>query len=103
MIARVWRGWTKPENADAYEKLLREVVYPGLERINGYQGGYILRQDGKDETEFVTVNLFASLDAVKAFAGAEYDTPVFESEARRLLSKVEPIARHYEVKKAPGL
>jgi heme-degrading monooxygenase HmoA len=102
MIARVWRGWTKPENANAYEKLLRQVVYPGLQKINGYQGGYILRQDGKEETEFVTVNLFASLDAVKAFAGADYETPVFEPEARRLLSKVEPIARHYEVKKAPG-
>ncbi len=103
MIARVWRGWTKIENADAYEKLLREVVYPGLQRINGYHSGYIFRQDNKDESEFVTVNLFESLDAVKAFAGPDYDTPVFEPEARRLLSKVEPIARHYEVKKAPGL
>ncbi len=103
MIARVWRGWTKAENADAYENLLKEVVYPGLQRINGYHGGYIFRQDSKDETEFVTVNLFESLDAVKAFAGPEYATPVFEPEARRLLSKVEPLARHYEVKKAPGL
>ncbi len=103
MIARVWRGWAKIENADAYEKLLREVVYPGLEKIQGYRGGYIFRQDGKDESEFVTVNLFESLDAVKAFAGPEYDKPVFEPEARRLLSKVEPVARHYEVKKAPAL
>jgi hypothetical protein len=101
MIARVWRGWTTPENADAYEKLLREVVYPGLQKISGYHGGYILRQDGKEETEFVTVNLFESLDAVRAFAGPDYDVPVFEPEARRLLSRVEPIARHYDVKKAP--
>jgi len=103
MIARVWKGWTKAENADAYEKLLREVVYPGLQKIDGYRGGYILRQDGKDETEFVTVNLFESLEAVKAFAGPEYETPVFEPEARRLLSRVEPIARHYDVRKAPQL
>ena len=101
MIARVWRGWTKAEDADAYEHLLREVVYPGLEGIPGYQGGYILRQERGDETEFVTVNLFESLDAVKAFAGPEYELPVFEPEARRLLSKVEPIARHYNVKRAP--
>ena len=103
MIARVWKGWTSPERADAYEKLLREVVYPGLQSIPGYQGGYILRrsQDGKEETEFVTVNFFESLEAVKAFAGADYESPVFEPEARRLLSRVEPIARHYEVKKAP--
>jgi heme-degrading monooxygenase HmoA len=101
MIARVWKGWTKAENADAYEKLLRDVVYPGLQKINGYHGGYILRQDGKDETEFVIVNLFESLEAVKVFAGPEYEIPVFEPEARRLLSRVEPIARHYDVRKAP--
>ena len=101
MIARIWRGWTTAEHADAYEKLLRDVVYPGLQNIKGYQGGYIFRQDSKDETEFVAVNLFDSLDAVKAFAGPEYEVPVFEPEARRLLSRVEPIARHYDVKKAP--
>jgi antibiotic biosynthesis monooxygenase (ABM) superfamily enzyme len=101
MIARVWRGWTKLEHADGYEELLREVVYPGLLKISGYLGGYILRHDNNDEAEFVTVNLFESLDAVKAFAGPEYMTPVFEPEARGLLSKVEPIAKHYEVKKAP--
>jgi heme-degrading monooxygenase HmoA len=101
MIARVWRGWTTVEDADAYEKLLREKVYPELYKINGYKGGYILRKDSKDEIEFVTVNLFESLDAVKKFAGPEYETPVFEPEARRLLSKVEPIARHYDVKKSP--
>ena len=102
MIARVWRGWTKREDADAYELLLRNVVYPGLGSIAGYQGGYILRQEHGDETEFVTMNLFASLDAVKAFAGAEYEVPVFEPAARRLLSRVEPIARHYDVVHKPS-
>ena len=101
MIARVWKGWTKAEDAGAYEKLLREVVYPELQAIKGYHGGYILRHDSKDETEFVAVNFFESLDAVKAFAGPDYEVPVFEPEARRLLSKVEPIARHYDVRKAP--
>ena len=103
MIARVWRGWTKAEDANAYEKLLQDVVYPGLQAINGYVGGYILRDGSKDETEFVTVNLFESLEAVKAFAGPDYDVPVFEPEARRLLSKVEPVARHYDVRKAPQI
>ena len=103
MIARVWKGWTMNENADLYEKLLLEVVFPGLEEIDGYQGGYILRTDETDESEFIIVNLFTSLDAVKTFAGPEYENPVFEPEARRLLCKVEPIARHYEVKKAPPI
>ncbi len=101
MIARVWRGWTSIENADAYERLLRERVLPGLQRIDGYRGGYILRQEGTDEVEFVVMNLFESLEAVRAFAGPEYTVPVFEPEARQLLSKVEPVARHYEVKTTP--
>ena len=101
MVARVWRGWTKTENAESYEKLLQEVVYPRLETINGYVGGYILRSDTEDGTEFVTVNLFESLDAVKAFAGPDYNAAVFEPEARRLLSRIEPNARHYDVRKAP--
>jgi heme-degrading monooxygenase HmoA len=98
MIGRVWRGWTTNDNADAYEKLLDEKVIPGLKRIEGYDGGYVLRKDGKDETEFVVVNFFESLQAVQAFAGSDYTVPVFEPEARELLAKVEPIARHYDVK-----
>ena len=97
MIARLWRGWTSIEKADAYEKLLREQVLPGLQRIDGYRGGYILRQEGSDEVEFVVMNLFESLEAVRAFAGPDYSVPVFDPEARQLLSKVEPLARHYEV------
>src|SRR5260370_30138146 len=57
MIARVWRGWTLIENADAYERLLREQVLPSLKQIDGYRGGYILRQEGNDEVEFVVMNL----------------------------------------------
>lgn len=98
MIARMWRGWTKPRDADLYERLLNERVLPGLQSIAGYLGGYVFRQDGKDEVEFVVVNFFESLDAVRAFAGPDYTIPIFEPEARQLLSKVEPIARHYDVK-----
>ncbi len=98
MIARHWRGWTKTHNADAYETLLRDKVLPGLKDIAGYRGGYVLRSDGPEESEFVVVNLFDSLDAVRSFAGPDYTVAVFEPEARQLLSKVEPIATHYEVR-----
>jgi hypothetical protein len=57
MIARVWRGWTTPEYADAYEQLLQETVIPGLRQIAGHRGASILRQDGPDETEFVELSL----------------------------------------------
>ena len=98
MIARHWRGWTQVSDADAYEKLLTEKVLPGLTQVDGYKGGYILREDGPQESEFVVVNFFDSVEAVRRFAGPEYSIPVFEPEARRLLSRIEPVARHYEVR-----
>ena len=98
MIARHWRGWTKLEDADAYESLLAGRILPALRNIEGYVGGYILRSNGTDETEFVVINLFASLEAVRKFAGPDYETAVFEPEAKRLLSRFEPKAAHYDVR-----
>jgi heme-degrading monooxygenase HmoA len=98
MIARHWRGWTQPRNADKYEALLKDNVIPGLKQLEGYRGGYVLRADGPEECEFVVINFFDSLEAVKAFAGADYTVPVFEPEARVLLSRIENVARHYDVR-----
>jgi hypothetical protein len=98
MIARHWRGWTEVQDADTYENLLKQIVLPGLEGLAGYRGGYIFRNDGPREVEFVVVNLFDSLEAVKRFAGPDYTVPVFEPEARKLLCRVEPVAMHYQVR-----
>ena len=98
MIARHWRGWTRAGNADAYESLLKTRILPELMRIAGYRGGYILRSDATDEAEFVVVNFFDNIEAVRAFAGPNYATPVLDPEPRLLLSRVESIARHYEVR-----
>jgi heme-degrading monooxygenase HmoA len=98
MIARHWKGWTEIGNADAYETLLKTRVLPDLKRLAGYRGGYILRSEGTNEVEFVVVNFFESIAAIRSFAGDDYSTAVFEPEARLLLSRAEPIARHYEVR-----
>jgi hypothetical protein len=98
MIARHWRGWTQPQNAASYERLLKETVFASLKKLPGYRGGYLLREDGVDEVEFVVVNFFDSLEAVRRFAGPEYTVPVFEPEAKNLLTRIEPIARHYDVR-----
>jgi hypothetical protein len=100
MIARHWRGWTEIQNADAYEAFLKSKVLPGLKAIEGYRGGYLLRADGPHEVEFVVVNLFDSIEAVKRFAGPDYAVAVFEPEAKKLLARIEPLAVHYEVRAA---
>jgi heme-degrading monooxygenase HmoA len=96
MISRLWHGWTRPENADAYEELLRTKILPGIHQVAGYKGAYLLRRDGKDETEFVTLTFFESMEAVRAFAGEDYERAVVPPEARELLSRFEERSIHYE-------
>jgi hypothetical protein len=98
VIARHWRGWTEVQDADAYEDLLKNKVLPSLKDIEGYRGGYILRSDGQREIEFVVINFFDSLESVVRFAGPDYTVPVFEPEAKVLLRRIEPVAKHYEVR-----
>ena len=101
MIARMWHGWSKPENADAYEHLLRDEMFPSMRRIQGFEGAYLMRRVAGDEVEFVTVTLFASLDAVRRFAGNDYETAVLHPRAAGLLSRYDPKSVHYEIRITP--
>ena len=101
MIARTWHGWTTRENADAYEHLLRTEVLPGIHRVDGYRGAYLLRRDAGDEVEFVTITLFDSMDAVRAFAGDDFETAVILPEAERLLLRPDAKSVHFEIRLRP--
>jgi heme-degrading monooxygenase HmoA len=96
VIARIWHGWTTPENADAYEELLRSEVLPAIRRIDGARGSYVLRDPVEAEVEFVTITLWDSVDAVRAFAGDDYELAVVPPPARRLLTRFDERSRHYE-------
>ena len=96
MISRLWHGWTTREKADAYEELLRTKILPGIHRVDGYLGAYLLRRDAEDGVEFATLTLFESMDAVRAFAGEDYEVAVVPPEARKLLSKFDQTSKHYE-------
>jgi antibiotic biosynthesis monooxygenase (ABM) superfamily enzyme len=96
MITRLWRGWTAPANADAYERFLVTKVFPSLREIPGFRGADVLRRDEGSEVAFVTLTRFATLDDVVAFAGRDYEIPVLEPEARALLSRHDERAAHYE-------
>lgn len=101
MVARIWHGWTTPANADAYERLLREEVLPGIaaKGVAGYRGIRLLRRVvSGDEVEFLTIMLFDSLDAVRAFSGPDWEAAYVPEEARRVLKRFDPRAQHYELR-----
>jgi antibiotic biosynthesis monooxygenase (ABM) superfamily enzyme len=98
MIARIWHGWTKPEDAKVYEELLRDEIFPSIaaRHIEGYRGAELFVREDGDEVEFVTLLRFDSMDAVKEFAGADVSKPVIFPKAEALITRMEP-ARHYRV------
>ncbi len=100
MIARIWHGWTRPENADRYETLLKTEIFPGIaaKRVAGYRGIRLLRRPAGEEVEFVTVMWFDGWDAVKAFAGADYETAYVPAKAREVLARFDERSRHYELR-----
>ena len=100
MISRVWHGWTTPANADAYEALLKSEIFIGIKNrhIAGYRGIQLFRRSLEKEVEFVTVMWFDSLEAVKVFAGEDYEACVVPPKARALLSHFDARSQHYEVR-----
>jgi hypothetical protein len=102
MISRVWHGWTGSANADAYEALLRETIFPGIQHkaMAGYRGIQLFRRETGNEVEFVTIMWFDSLSSVHAFAGTDYETAVVPPEARRLLTRFDARSAHYEVRES---
>ncbi len=100
MISRIWHGWTSPSNADAYEALLKSEIFVGIQsrQIPGYRGIQLFRRDLGEEVEFVTLMWFDSLDAVRIFAGNDYEAAVVPPAARKLLSHFDARSQHYEVR-----
>jgi heme-degrading monooxygenase HmoA len=97
MIARIWTGSVRRADADAYAAYMRSTGIAGYESTPGNRGAWMLRRDVENETVFVMFTLWDSLDAVKAFAGDEYETAVFYPQDDRFLVRRDLTATHYEV------
>ncbi len=100
MISRIWHGWTTLTNADAYETLLRDEIFHIIKnkQITGYHGIQLLRRPLGDEVEFITIMRFDNLDAVREFAGDDYETAFVLPQARKLLERFDERSQHYHVK-----
>ncbi len=100
MIARIWHGWTTPENEEAYYKVLTEQVIPQIEsyKMEGYRKIKVLRREHSDETEFITIMYFDSLEYIKQFVGEDYEVAHVPEVAQKVLKRWDERSQHYEVK-----
>lgn len=99
MICRLWRGWTTPQNAESYERIVRGEVIPAIEarRIPGFIHIDLMRRDVGDEVEFQTLMWFERLDAIKAFMGDDYSVSHVPAAAQSVLKRFDERAAHFEV------
>ena len=97
MIARIWKGAVRRGDGDAYAEYMRQTGVAGYAGTPGNRGVWMLRRDVGDRTEFLMFTLWDSLEAVKGFAGKDYQTAVFYPEDDRFLVERERTSTHYEV------
>ena len=101
MVGRIWHGWTEPENADKYEKLLKEEIFPGIaaKKVIGYKEIQLFRRPiNNNQVEFITIMWFDSWNAVKQFAGEDYERAYVPTKAREVLARFDERSQHYEIK-----
>ena len=104
MVRRIWHGRTTPGNADRYEALLKEEIFVGIQerQIHGFKGIQLLRREVGDEVEFMTIMAFDSWEAVREFAGEDYEAAYVPDAARAVLSHFDERAQHYELRAERG-
>ena len=102
MILRIWHGWTKRgADAETYDRLLREEILPGIHRIDGYEGAWLLRRDAGDEVEFVTITTWKSWQAIEEFAGDGVTRSVIHPKAAKLLTRHDEHSEHFDASWVP--
>jgi len=99
-IARIWKGRTLESKADEYEAYLNQSGISKIRATEGNLGAYVLRRTSDGKTEFVVISLWESLDAVRRFAGPDYQKAVILPKDRQYLLEVEPNVVHYDVARA---
>ena len=96
MIARVWNGAVQRADADVYADYIRETGFAAYAETAGNRGAWLLRRDEGERTEFMTLSLWDSAEALRAFAGDDIEAAVLFPEDERYLIGDSTIT-HYEV------
>lgn len=100
MIARIWHGCTSRENADVYENLIKEEIFPEIESKigKGYKRAQLLKRELEDETEFTTIIWFENMESVISLAGENYENVYIPAKALKVLSRFDKKAVHLELR-----
>jgi heme-degrading monooxygenase HmoA len=97
MIARMWHGRVPAAKADAYAAYVEATGLAQYRETPGNRGAWLLRRDEGEEAHFTTLSFWDSVDAIIAFAGADYERARYYPEDDAYLIEREPHVRHFDV------
>ena len=97
MIARSWHGRVPTLKADSYFQYLQRTGLADYAGTPGNRGVFVFRRDEGDATHFLITTLWDSLDAIKRFAGEDYERARYYPEDDAFLLEQEPTVTHHEV------
>jgi heme-degrading monooxygenase HmoA len=97
MIARIWRGAVRAQDADEYAAYVEETGITGYRQTPGNRGAWLLRRTDGEWTEIVTLSFWDSRQAIEGFAGEDIGKAVFYPEDDRFLIERDLRVTHYEV------
>jgi heme-degrading monooxygenase HmoA len=96
MIARIWRGAVRAQDAAAYAAYVQRTGIEGYQGTPGNRGAWLLWRTEGDRAEFVTVSFWESRRAIEAFAGPDIDVAVFFPDDDQFLIERDLTVSHYE-------
>jgi heme-degrading monooxygenase HmoA len=97
MIARIWKARATPERAGEYAAYFQSTVVPELKDIRGYRRATLLQSERGGVVEVTVITWWASLDAIRAFAGEAVETAVVHDSAARMLIDFDRAVTHHTV------
>ena len=97
MIARIWHGRTRAEDYEAYTAFLRERAIPDYSGTEGFVRLIFLRALRDGEGHFTLITFWENIEAIKKFAGDEYEKAKYYPEDDGYLLEFEERVAHYEV------
>jgi heme-degrading monooxygenase HmoA len=97
MISRHWRGLARSDAANAYVDHLLSETFPAIRKLPGFVSASILRRPTAAGVDFLIVTNWASLDAIRQFAGSDVDTAVVPQKVRDMMIEYDQVVRHYEL------
>ena len=97
VVARMWHGRVPEARREEYRRYLIESGIRKLEQIPGNLGADVLERTADGVAEFTVISYWPSLDAIRAYAGADVEKTHNLPRDPEFLLELEPHVRHFDV------